>query len=101
MKLSSNNNNNEYPFAESMDTACIICKHIINGERPILFVSHDEDDGMWQFLCNGSHGTKDAKLAALGEVFEFDFSIGELAEMPCGYYATRDKVDCDWVIRKQ
>ena len=93
------NNNNKYPFAETADTACIICKHIINGEQPILFVSHDEDDGMWQFLCGGSHETEDAKVAALGEVFEFDSSIGELAEMPCGYYATRDKADCDWVIK--
>ena len=77
----------------------LLCNHILNGEKPILFVSHDEDDGMWQFLCGGSHGMEDAKVAALGEVFDLDPSIGKVAEMPCGYCATRDKVDSDWVVK--
>ena len=93
--------NNKFPFAETRDTACIICNHILNGEKPILFVSHDEDDGMWQFLCGGSHGMEDAKVVALGEVFDLDPSIGKVAEMPCGYCATRDKVDSDWVVKNE
>lgn len=97
--LSDNNKN--FPFEEMSDTACIVCKHIVNGERPILFVSHDEDDGMWQFLCGESHGTDDAKVVALEEVFARDSSIGELCKMPCGYQATRDRADSAWVIRKQ
>ena len=91
--------NNKFPFAEARDTACIICNHILNGEKPILFVLHDEDDGMWQFLCGGSHGMEDAKVVALGEVFDLDPSIEKVAEMPCGYCATRDKVDSDWVVK--
>ena len=56
---------------------------------------------MWQFLCGKSHGTDDAKVVALGEMFALDPSIGELTKMPWGYQATRDKVDSTWVIRKQ
>ena len=51
----------EFPFYDAPNTATIICCHIINGEEPILFVSHDEDDGMWQFLCGKAHETDDAK----------------------------------------
>lgn len=101
MNLKQQEIERNFPFAESCDTVCIVCKHIVNGERPILFVSHDEDDGMWQFLCGRSHGTDDAKVVALGEMFALDPSIGELTKMPWGYQATRDKVDSTWVIRKQ
>ena len=55
---------------------------------------------MWQFLCGRSHGMEDAKVAALGEVFDLDSSIGKVAEMPCGYCSTRDKIDGDWVIKR-
>lgn len=41
----------EFPFYDSPDTATIICCHILKRQAPILYVSHDEDDGMWQFLC--------------------------------------------------
>ena len=48
-----------FPFREDPNTATILCKHIARGEKPILYVSHDEDDGMWQFLCNEEHTIED------------------------------------------
>lgn len=44
----------EIPSDELPNTATITCRHIIDGSLPILYVSHDEDDGMWQFLCGKS-----------------------------------------------
>ena len=72
----------------------------MNGEEPILFVSHDEDDGMWQFLCGKTHETDDAKLVSLEFVFKLDNSIGALIDMSCGYYAIREKQEDNWMIRK-
>ena len=34
-----------FPFREDPNAATILCKHIARGEKPILYVSHDEDDG--------------------------------------------------------
>ena len=34
-----------FPFDDQQNTACIVCCHILEG-HPILYVSHDEDDGM-------------------------------------------------------
>ncbi len=90
----------EFPFYDAPNTATIICCHVMNGESPILFVSHDEDDGMWQFLCGQTHEMDDAKLVSLKFVFELDNSIGALVDMPCGYYATREKQTDKWVIGK-
>lgn len=89
-----------FPFYDAPNTAAIICCHVINDGKPILFVSHDEDDGMWQFLCGKAHETDDAKLVSLKYVFDLDNTVGDLADMPCGCYATRRTQKDSWVIAK-
>lgn len=84
----------------SQITVAILCSHVINRDESILFVSHDEDDGMWQFLCGKTHEVEDDKLVFLQSVFELDNSIGTLAEMPCGYWATRKNQEDEWIIRE-
>ena len=41
---------------------------------------------MWQFLCGKEHTTDDARIVSLEEVYALDPSIGEVADMPCGFY---------------
>lgn len=52
----------KFPFYDKPNTVAILCSHVINRDEPILFVSHDEDDGMWQFLCGKTHEAEDVKL---------------------------------------
>lgn len=91
----------DFPFYDAPNTATIICRHIANDGLPILYVSHDEDDGMWQFLCGKGHETDEAMLVSLRYVFELDNSIGALKDMPCGCYATREHQKDDWIIRER
>lgn len=91
----------EFPFYDAPDTAAVICSHIMEKESPILYVSHDEDDGMWQFLCGKVHETDEAKLVSLKYVFDLDPSVSALRDMPCGCYAERKNQNDDWVIRKR
>ena len=72
-----------FPFREDPNTATILCKHIARGEKPILYVSHD-DDGMWQFLCNQEHNIEDLMLVSLKQAYELDPSIGEIKDLPLG-----------------
>ena len=88
----------KYPFAESPNTACITCCHIMDGTDYIRFVSHDDEDGMWQFLCGREHETEDARLVSLESIFEIDNSVGELADMPCGHKAERDTQSSIWNV---
>ncbi len=90
-----------FPFHEQPDTAAIICCHIIDRKEPILYVSHDEDDGMWQFLCGDEHSLSDAGVVSPKEVFLSDKTIGVLAELPRGYFATRKNSSDDWHIGKK
>ena len=55
----------KFPFYDAPNTATITCCHILENGEPILYVSHDEDDGMWQFLCGKAHETDEAKLALI------------------------------------
>lgn len=90
-----------FPFYDTPDTASIICCHIIENKSPILYVSHDEEDGMWQFLCGKQHEVEEARLVSLKWVFEYDNSVGLLKDMPCGCYAERNTQKDDWAIRKR
>ena len=90
----------KFPFYDKPNTAVIICCHIINEKAPILYVSHDKDDGMWQFLCGNTHKTDDAKIVSLKYALNLDSSIAALKDMPCGYYAVRKSQNYDWIIKK-
>lgn len=91
----------KFPFYDAPNTATITCCHILENGKPILYVSHDEDDGMWQFLCGKAHETDEAKLVSLKSVFDLDNSVGILKDMPCGYYAERKAQDDEWSVRKR
>ena len=92
----------EFPFYDEPNVATIICCHVIEDAVPILYVSHDEDDGMWQFLC-GKEGneTEEGRIVSLKYVFDLDNSIAALRDMPCGYYAERNTQNDDWIVMKR
>ena len=90
-----------FPFANEPNTATIVCNHIFEGHEDILYVSHDEDDGMWQFLCGKSnHQENDARIVSLYSVYQLDKTVGLLSNMPCGFYAERKSVSDRWFINK-
>jgi hypothetical protein len=67
----------EFPFYDPPNTAVIVCCHVLDEGKPILYVSHDEDDGMWQFLCGPTHyDINEARLVSLKYAFSLDQSIG-------------------------
>ena len=51
---------------------------------------------MWQFLCSEDHTGEDARLISLAEAFKLDASIGQVADMPCGYAVERKDMLAGW-----
>lgn len=86
-----------FPFREAPETAVITCCHVMAG-APILRVTHDEEDGMWQFLCGGEHDAGEARVIALQEAHALDASLGKLVKMPCGCVAQRRSKTGKWHI---
>ena len=91
-----------FPFDEYPNVAVITCCHILTENKPILYVSHDSDDGMWQFLCGSeAHQEADAKLVALHQIYEQDKTLAALAVLPLGCSAERKYVGDNWTARKK
>lgn len=89
-------NLDSWPFVDLENTAAFTCSHILDG-APILRVTHDEDDGAWQFLCGQMHKTEDGRVVCLGCMVERDKSLLTLADLPLGWCADRDSTNSNWV----
>jgi hypothetical protein len=88
--------NAAWPFADSPDVTTITTSKVLEEGHPILLVTHDEDDGMWQFLCGTTNDPKDGRVVCLDCVFERDPSITELADLPLGWRAYRSSPETPW-----
>ena len=86
-----------FPFRDAPNTMSIVCCHVLDG-APVLRVTHDAEEGMWQFLCGNEHDANEARVIALEEAYALDASIGKLAGMPCGYIAVRENLKAKWQI---
>src|SRR5438270_13122245 len=86
----------DWPFDDPEATEVIVLGRILRGDAPVLLVTHDEDDGSWQFL-DGEHVFEhDAAVVSLFEMVQFDPSLAELADLPLGWSAERDGAGQVW-----
>lgn len=92
----SHNFADKWSFADSEDTVAICCVHVLNRERSVHFVTHDEVDGDWQFLCGEPHDGNDGRVVCLGCMVERDQTLLALADLPRGWGADRSAVGAPW-----
>jgi hypothetical protein len=85
-----------WPFDDPPNVAVITTRDVTEQGLPILFVSHDEDDGGWQFLPGGPLHEADARVVALRRIWVLDPSVGELADLPLGWQASRNTPADPW-----
>ena len=79
-----------WPFDDPPNVAVITTRYVTEQGSPILLVSHDEEDGGWQFLPSGPVLEEDARVVALRKIWQLDPSIAELADLPLGWQASRN-----------
>jgi hypothetical protein len=86
-----------YKFFEAGNTACFVCDHVMYRQRPILLVTHDNEDSSWQFLCGqDDHTEANIKIISLRQITEIDQTVNDLFEMPLGVAAERTTVNDKW-----
>ena len=90
-------------FEEPDNTAVYTTKHVIQDRKPITYVTHEEEDGAWQFFSNDEFENYEdvAMIVGLGQIVALDSSLLELADMPVGHYAFRETSNGKWSIRQQ
>ena len=65
---------------------------------PVLLVTHDADDGAWQFV-NGwgdTETTDSAMLVHVEHVLDLDPSLHALSDLPLGWRAWRQTPEHEW-----
>lgn len=85
-----------WPFEDPPNVATYTVRPVMNGDAEIVFVTHDVDDGAWQFLDSRGARQEDAALVSLREVVRRDPSIGDLARLPRGWSASRASEGAPW-----
>ena len=86
----------DWPFDSSRLLAVLTLDRIMDGSKPILYVTHDEDDGSWQFLDGGNVALDSAMIVTLGQIVDHDPTIKKLADLPLGWFAMREAVGKPW-----
>jgi len=83
-----------WPFPDAPNTMVFTTRDIVEGNAGILFVTHDQDDGAWQFRT--APKAAGGRIVSLEEVVFSDPSLSELADLPTGWRAVRDSVSSPW-----
>ncbi|MEV5028014.1 hypothetical protein MRBLPE1_003634 [Paenibacillus sp. LPE1-1-1.1] len=90
-----------WPFEDPENAAVITTHKIMKRQSPILYVSHDDDDRMWQFLDGGDVSETEARILGLKEVIDIDPSLIQLADLPMGWVAWRETKFNQWISEKR
>lgn len=99
--FSCTNSNKKWPFDQAANVAVITQKQIIFDHAPILMVTHDAEDHGWQFLNLTIPVTvASSSVVGLGEIVKLDPSLMEIADLPVGWRAKREKIGAKWVREK-
>jgi hypothetical protein len=86
-----------WPFPDAQDSKALTLVQILTASRPVLVVTHDADDGTWQFLDGGNDlKGADARLAPLRVLLNLDPTLAEVADLPLGWVAWRGTVGAAW-----
>jgi len=90
-------------FKGKDNTAVFTTKFVLTDKKDITTVTHEKEDGAWQFFSNDHFDNFEdvAKIVGLVEIVKLDCTILELADMPEGFAAHRKFKGDKWIIEKQ
>lgn len=86
-----------WPFPDPPNVAVVTTRSIVRGAW-IAHVSHDADDGGWQFHDSepGDPREEDAMVVSLQSMVTRDATLTQLAALPEGWRAWRDTPAAPW-----
>ncbi|RZJ87058.1 MAG: DUF2185 domain-containing protein [Chryseobacterium sp.] len=89
-------------FADSLSTAIFTTKFVMNDHKIITYVTHEAEDGAWQFFSDDEFENYEdvAMIVGLGEIVEKDKTVLEISDLPLGFIARRKDTNDSWKISK-
>ena len=86
---------NDWPFEDPPNLAVFTTSQVLEG-HPVLFVTHDDEDGAWQFVCGTTDDTDDLRVVSLKSMLDREPAIAQVADLPYGWLAWRETSQSDW-----
>lgn len=90
-----------WPFDQSPNTAAITTRQVLQMNMPVLVVVHHDDDDSWSFSCGTTADVDDGRVISMREALELDPSLREIANLPPGWCARRERLGSVWVRLQQ
>jgi hypothetical protein len=90
-----------WKFQDPPHTRVFLSQTVQDGIEPVIYVSHDAEDGAWQFLGKSMADGRGPVISCFHHPIDGDSSLAELADLPLGWCAERSKVGQPWDRRKQ
>lgn len=91
---------NSWPFNDPPNVAVFTNKRIVEKTDWIRRVTHDEDDGAWQFHPQNGTSEEEASVVSLRTIVDIDPSILSLSDLPLGWCASRETQSGAWNRKK-
>ena len=89
-----------WKFSDDPHTRVFLSETVNKGTEPITYVSHDAEDGAWQFLGDSMTDGGGPVISCFHHPIDDDPSLTELADLPLGWYAERTGVGEPWIRKK-
>jgi len=96
-KRSVATNDASMSFDDPLDTMVFTTRRVAELKYPVLVVSHDAEDGAWQFLCGTTNDPKDGVTVSLASMLERHPELEELSDLARGWIAWRETEKSTWV----
>ncbi|WP_433112197.1 hypothetical protein [Micromonospora sp. CA-246542] len=79
-----------------LETNSIQTREVFDQKEPILYVSHDADDGLWQLIGASDADPATGKLSHLHHAVEHDLTLLDVLDLGPGESAHRTGPDAPW-----
>jgi Domain of unknown function (DUF4262) len=86
-----------WKFPDPPHTRVFLSDAVQSRSEPITYVSHDIEDGAWQFLGDSMSGGLKPVISCFHHPIDDDPTLNELADLPLGWWAERTKPGEPWV----
>lgn len=86
-----------WKFEHPRNLGVITVQRILDRETSVVYVSHDDDDGSWQFFDGNPVTEEDARVVGLGRIIDLDPTLMDLADLPEGFVAMRNSRQDGWL----
>jgi hypothetical protein len=82
-----------------LGTTCIQSREVFERRKPVLLISHDADDGVWQLIGGSDADSSTGKVGHLHHAVDEDLSLIDVLALPPGRSAVRAGVGEPWTSR--